>query len=127
MLAILLSLSLWWSNASPASFAEPGIEWMTELEHDFGDITYKKEVQHTFRFKNKGSEPLVIETIRTTCGCTGSTWDETPILPDSIGNITIEYDAKKGGYFRKSAKVYFEGKRTAERLWVSGFVVGGDE
>ena len=126
MLAILFSLSLWLGN-SIALPKENVVEWLTEMEHDFGDIPYQKEVKHTFKFKNKSTEPLVIETIRTTCGCTGSTWDETPILPDSIGTITIEYDAKKGGYFRKNAKVFFAGKRDAERLWVSGFVVGSDE
>lgn len=126
MTAFFLSICLWMVPTT-ASFIESPLEWLTETEHDFGDLIYQKPVAHTFRFKNKSSEPLVIETIRTTCGCTGSTWDETPILPDSIGNITIEYDAKKGGYFRKNAKVYFAGKRDAERLWVSGFVVGGDE
>lgn len=126
MLAILLSFSLW-LGATPVSSFENGMEWITETEYDFGDIAYQKPVQYTFRFKNTSTEPLVIETIRTSCGCTGSTWDETPILADSIGNITIEYDAKKAGYFRKSAKVFFEGKREAERLWVSGYVIGDDE
>lgn len=107
--------------------AEKPIEWLTEKEFDFGDIAPQKPVQHAFRFKNKGTEPLVIETVRTSCGCTGSTWDETPILPDSIGTINIEFDAKESGYFRKYAKVYFEGISGAEKLWVEGFVLENEE
>gem|GEM_PF-648145 len=126
MLLILFSLSFWLNNPV-VTLAEPTIEWLTETEYDFGDVIFQKPVQHTFRFKNTGTEALVIENVRTSCGCTGSTWDETPILPDSTGRITVEFDAKQSGYFRKYARVFLEGKRSAEKLWVSGFVVGADE
>ncbi len=126
MLALIFSISFWMGNPAALPTAVSSIEWLTETEYDFGDLPPQKPVQHTFRFKNTGSEPLVIETVRTTCGCTGSTWEETPILPDAIGTITVEYDAKKSGYFRKYAKIYFVGKKGAEKLWVNGFVVGDE-
>ncbi len=126
MIAFVVSIFLW-MNHSTAAFAEKPIEWLAEMEYEFGDIPMSKPVTHAFRFKNIGKQPVVIETVRTSCGCTGSTWDETPILPDSIGTIQLEFDAKESGYFRKYAKVYFEGIHGAEKLWVTGFVVEDEE
>lgn len=125
-MTFLLSIFLWIGSLA-VPVAEKPIEWLTETEYDFGDIPAQKPVTRTFRFKNKGDQPLVIETVRTSCGCTGSTWDETPILPDSTGMIQLEFDAKQGGYFRKYARVYFENINGAEKLWVTGFVVEEEE
>lgn len=121
-MTIFLTIFLWMANFAPIS-ADENVQWLTETEFDFGDIKMKEPVSYTFTFKNKSETPLVIETVRTSCGCTGSTWTETPISPDSIGSIVLEFDAKQAGAFNKSAKIYFEGKRSAEKIWVSGFVV----
>lgn len=126
MTALFLTFFLWMSSLE-APVANNAVQWLDETEFDFGDIAPQKPVEHTFRFKNTSDAPLIIETVRTSCGCTGSTWDETPILPDSIGMINLEYDAKQGGYFRKYARVYFQGVRGAAKLWVTGFVLENEE
>lgn len=127
MIGIILSISLWISGIYELPAVSASVEWLDETEFDFGAIARAQAVEHTFRFKNKSDRPLIIETVRTTCGCTGSTWDESPILPDSIGMINIEYDAKQSGNFRKYARIYFEGVHGAEKLWIKGFVVEDEE
>lgn len=122
MTILILSIFLWMANMTSIQTIDP-VKWTAETEFDFGDIKAGKPVQHAFTFKNLSPEPIVIETVRTSCGCTGSTWTETPVLPDSTGIVTLEFDAKQSGEFRKYAKVYFANLRSAQKLWVSGFVV----
>ncbi len=114
-------LAVWLIFTTPP--AEVKVQWLSAVEHDFGDIAKNKPVSHTFLFKNTGNAPLLIDNVRTSCGCTGSNWVETPILPDSIGRIVIEYDAGDTGYFYKSAKVYFNRQRKAEKLYITGVVL----
>ena len=99
------------------------VEWLCEETHDFGDILHQDEVTYTFEFKNVSGEPFVVDNVRTSCGCTVSDWGLEPILPDSIGQISVTYDAHDPGYFNKWIKVYFSGQRKAERRFIEGYVV----
>lgn len=103
--------------------SESKVSWLSPMEHDFGEITYQEPAHHTFQFKNTSGGPLVIDNIRPGCGCTAVDWEDTVIPPDSIGQIQASYDAHLKGYFRKSMKVYFQGQRKAEKLWLEGHVI----
>ncbi len=119
---ILHIISILWFAFLPAK-TPVRIEWLGETEYEFGDIALGNPVQHTFTFQNKGEAPLTIDIVRTSCGCTGSTWTQTPVLPDSTGTVVLEYDAAVSGEFRKYARVFFSEQRKAEKLWVTGFVL----
>ncbi|MFK8102128.1 MAG: DUF1573 domain-containing protein [Saprospiraceae bacterium] len=107
----------------PLLFIAPSkVEWNVPMEHDFGDIARRTPVVHDFSFKNVSGEDLIIDNVRTSCGCTAPDWDLAPIPADSIGHIRIEFDARDAGYFRKKIKVYFDGQRKAEKLYIEGFV-----
>lgn len=99
------------------------VHWLSPTEHDFGDIPYQEIAKHTFHFKNTSGVPLVIDNIRPSCGCTAVDWEEIVIEPDSVGYLQASYDAHMKGYFRKSMKVYFNGQRKAEKLWLEGYVI----
>ncbi len=103
--------------------APPVVEWLDEKEHDFGDIERNKPVVKFFKFKNISGEPITIDNIRTTCGCTAPDWSIEPVEHDSTSQLRIEYDAQKAGYFRKKIKVFFNSQRKAEILYVEGFVL----
>ncbi|NJO86715.1 MAG: DUF1573 domain-containing protein [Lewinella sp.] len=106
------------------AFASPRpVEWLGETTYDFGDIQAGKPVVFSFEYRNTGSEPLVIDNVRTGCGCTTSEWEEAPVAPGATAKLVVEYDARSVGYFRKYLKVYFRGHRGAEWLWIEGFVV----
>jgi len=98
------------------------IEWVTETEHDFGDLLYQQKQSFDFTFKNISDQAIVIDNVRPQCGCTAPDWDNSPIEPDSTGVIRITYDASKEGYFRKKIKVFFSGQRKGEKLYVEGYV-----
>ncbi|MCI5080957.1 MAG: DUF1573 domain-containing protein [Saprospiraceae bacterium] len=115
----------------PLLFVLPGnnsgvkskVEWLDATTHDYGKLERLQPAKTIFRFKNISSQPLTIDNVRTSCGCTAPAWPATPIEPDSIGTIEIEYDAHKKGYFQKRIKVYFSGQRKAEKLYIKGEVL----
>ncbi len=104
------------------SVAPSKIEWTTPTSHDFGLIDRGKEVKHVFTFRNLSKEPLIIDNVRADCSCTASDWDIEPIAPNAIGKITVEYDAKKKGYFKKRLTVWLHGQKQAEKLMIQGEV-----
>lgn len=96
--------------------------WLSDRNYDFGEITYEEPVTCFFRFKNTTNTPIVIDNVRTTCGCTAPDWSLEPVAPDSISEIKIIYDAKKYGYFKKKIRVFFSNQKKAEMLTIEGFV-----
>ncbi|MCB9266794.1 MAG: DUF1573 domain-containing protein [Lewinellaceae bacterium] len=98
------------------------VEWLTETTHDFGDIPQKKTAVFEFQFRNISDGALIIDNVRTSCGCTVPGWDTAAVSPDSTGVISVEYDARDLGYFNKKVKVYFNGQRRAEVLFIEGWV-----
>ncbi len=98
------------------------VRWPTGTEHDFGPLRLGRTAEHRFVFENISSEPIVLQTVRTECGCTAASWPEEPIAPQQRGEVVIEFHADHSGYFRKKVKVYFDRQRRAEVLWVSGQV-----
>jgi len=63
------------------------VEWLTPLEHDFGDVMHKEPAEFNFVFKNTSSDTMLIDNVRTTCGCTTPDWTWDPIAPDSTSSI----------------------------------------
>ena len=99
------------------------VKWLTPKSHDFGTVKGLEEQVHIFKFQNQSDEPVVIDNIRTTCGCTVPIWEEAPILPDSTSEIVVHFDAKYIGKFKKRIKVFVSNQRKAEVLEVSGEVL----
>lgn len=72
------------------SFARIGFEIS---EHNFGDVIQGKKVEYTFKFKNSGNIPLVLQNVLTTCGCTVPEWPKEPISPEGEGIIHVVFDS----------------------------------
>jgi hypothetical protein len=105
-----------------ATFLPSKIEWTTPTSHDFGLILRGAEAQHIFTFRNLSNAPLIIDNVRTDCSCTASDWDAAPIAPNATGKITVEYDAKKKGFFKKHLTVWLRGQKQSEKLMIQGEV-----
>jgi hypothetical protein len=108
--------------ASNTVSATPIVSWQTEKDHDFGKMRHERPQTFIFRFKNIHSEPILIENVRTTCGCTAATWTEGEIASGAEGEIVVEYDAYQRGSFSKKIRVFFNKQRKAEILWIRGDV-----
>ena len=97
------------------------VTW-TNTTHDLGAIALREPVEHVFHFHNNYDHPILVETVRTTCGCTVPEYDVEPVGPGEIGSIRIRYEGYRRGRFRKKIMVYFDVKKRAETLWIEGRV-----
>jgi hypothetical protein len=122
----LLGLTLTTARPIETSFAtgNPIVTWLTPRKHDFGTIQHDRPVVFVFKFQNISTETILLETVRTTCGCTAASWTEKPLAPGETGEVRIEYDAYKTGDFRKKITVFFDKQRKAEVLNITGTVEG---
>ena len=68
-----------------------------EPTHDFGEIMEGEKVVHNYKFKNTGSEPLIISNAKGSCGCTVPDWPREPIAPGAEAEIKVQFDSKGKG------------------------------
>jgi hypothetical protein len=68
------------------------IEWI-EQSKDYGKITEGQKLEVSFRFKNTGNKPLVIESVHPSCGCTVADPPKEPIAPGNEGEIKGSFDS----------------------------------
>jgi hypothetical protein len=75
----------------------PVMEWAGEgdgINHDFGTLKEGDKVTHIYKFKNTGAVPLIIETVRPSCGCTAPNWSKEPIPVGGTGEVEVVFDSK---------------------------------
>lgn len=74
--------------------------------HDFGTINEGQKVVHTYKFKNTGEAPLIIQSAQPSCGCTVPDWTKEPIPVGGTGFVKAEFDSNgKPGVNNKSITV----------------------
>jgi hypothetical protein len=64
-----------------------------KTEHDFGTIPEGKVVEYTFKFKNTGEAPLIIQNAQPSCGCTVPDWSKDPIPVGGTGFVKASFDS----------------------------------
>jgi hypothetical protein len=83
----------------------------TQLEvdqkhHVFGTIKEGEKVEHTYKVKNTGSNPLMISSVVVSCGCTASDFTKERIPPGGEGWVTLVFNsAGKEGLVKKNAHI----------------------
>ncbi len=85
--------SLFWTALICSVFGlpagcQPEIEFET-LSWDFGDSYPFQSLQHDFKYKNNGTEPLVITNVISTCGCTAAVASASSVLPGKTGIVSV--------------------------------------
>ena len=78
--------------AKAAAVAGPAIVF-EEVKYDFGSVVQGGTVDHTFKFKNTGTVPLVISNIGVSCGCTTPEWTKAPVMPGKTGTIAAHFNS----------------------------------
>jgi hypothetical protein len=77
-----------------------------KVEHDFGTIKEGEKVIHTYKFRNTGEAPLIIQNAQPTCGCTVPDWSKEPIPVGGEGFVKAEFDSQgKPGVQNKTVTV----------------------
>ena len=82
----------------------PEIEF-EKVVHDYGDVPYNGNGECEFRFTNTGTEPLLIQKPKSSCGCTIPSWPNEPILPGESDVIKVTYRTNRAGNINKTVTV----------------------
>ncbi len=106
-LLLLLSLSFFaGAQAVPESSTEEILK-LKETEHDFGKIPQGKPVYYTFEIVNVGSQPLKLDDVHASCGCTTPEWSREEIAPGATAHIKVGYNAASEGGFDKVVTITY--------------------
>lgn len=76
-----------------------------KVEIDYGNVPQNGDGLRTFKFKNTGTEPLIIKNARGSCGCTVPKWPNEPIKPGQTASIEVKYATDRLGTFTKTITV----------------------
>lgn len=99
---LVLNASAQQSVASKSTGAK--IKFESEVI-DYGVIQQDANGNREFKFTNVGKEPLMIQSVNSSCGCLVATWPKEPIAPGKSGVIKAHYDTKRVGKFEKTLTV----------------------
>ncbi|MBT8296626.1 MAG: DUF1573 domain-containing protein [Gramella sp.] len=90
---------------------------------DYGEIKKGSDGVRVFEVKNIGDAPLIIEDVKSSCGCTVPKKPENPIMPGETGEIQVKYDTKRVGPIRKTVTVYSNSEEPVKALKIKGAVI----
>ena len=92
--------------------------------HDFGDVSVADgSLSCTFTLTNKGSEPISIFEVVSSCGCTDVKWTRETIQPGGKGTVSATYKNEDGPMpFDKTLTVYISGVSKPSVLRIRGVV-----
>lgn len=109
-------------NAQDAAKPVSGMAW-TSTTIDFGKIEQGKPVSAEFEFQNPTMVPLIISSVRPTCGCTIADYPKEPVPPGKSGKISVTFNAASSGMFTKSIIVTSNAQEGNTALVIKGEVV----
>jgi hypothetical protein len=78
----------------------------TADNHAFGTVQEGPTADYEFQFKNTGKEPIVIQRVQASCGCTTPSYSKEPIAPGRTGTVKASYNTLgRPGEFTKTLTV----------------------
>ena len=88
-----------------------------------GEVEFQVPRQFKLGFTNKGSEPLVIEDVKASCGCLEVAYPKEAIAAGARGEISLTFDAKILGSFYKEVEVKTNASDKPAYIGIQGTVV----
>jgi Protein of unknown function (DUF1573) len=73
--------------------------------HDYGSIENGANGTCEFTITNTGTEDLIVENAKGSCGCTVPDWPKAPIKPGKSAVMSVKYDTKRTGPINKSVTI----------------------
>ena len=90
---------------------------------DCGNVVYEHPVTAKFELTNKGSLPMTIKDVKTSCGCTEVTFPKRQISPGENFTVDVTYDSRQLGHFSKDVALYSDVSQQPLYLKIRGVVV----
>ncbi len=127
---ILLFLAIMVSTAISVYSQEDNgpIIFFEENKFSFDTIARNSNGEHNFFFINTGSEPLLITSAFSSCGCVVPDYPKQPILPGEKSSIKVRYNTNIVGDFTKVIVVKSNAKNNPKSiLRISGVVIDNEQ
>lgn len=107
-----------------ASAVTGGPEIVFESEaFNFGKVKQGEEINHVFKFKNTGDQPLVVEA-KGSCGCTVPQVPTDPVAPGAVGELGVKVNtSNKRGQTSVTVYVTSNAKSGKKNLKIVGEVL----
>jgi Protein of unknown function (DUF1573) len=108
---------------APTPIASPKADvlQLKETGYSFGKIPQGRPVIHVFEIVNTGEQPLLLENVQASCGCTTPEWSKEAIAPGATASIKVGYNAYSDGHFNKTVTIFYNNGQT-KALIISGEV-----
>lgn len=92
---------------------------------DFGTIREADgKVSCSFEYVNRGKQPVVIDQVNVSCGCTTPEFSRKPIKAGERGELKVTFDpANRAGEFAKDITVFTGGRRYRTTLRITGNII----
>lgn len=82
------------TNTGATESSSTTIQWIDSAQQDLGTIKEGQTPEISWRFKNTGDKPLIIENASGTCGCTIAEKPTEPIMPGEEGTIKAKFNSE---------------------------------
>ena len=91
--------------------------------HDFGTIQDGSPQETVFSYTNTGDAPLVINEIKSTCGCTvPQDWSRAPLLPGESSQFTVKFNGKGINKTSKTVTIKANTQSGTESVRITAFI-----
>lgn len=101
-------------------------EFETEVI-DYGNIAQNADGKRVFAFKNIGSSPIIIKSVKASCGCTIPSKPEKAVLPGEVAEIEVTYDTQRVGGFSKTITIISNANEERKVVRIKGNVIKKDK
>lgn len=95
-------------------------QWNNGKVIDLGKIKKDKPITIIYKFTNSGNVPLIISSVKPSCGCTNVEYTKEPVNPGSEGFLKVANNASNTGVFNKSIVVYANVEGGKDELTIKG-------
>ena len=112
------------ANPKPVDTKPAEVVQLKETAYDFGKIQQGRPVTHNFELVNTGKEPLMLENVQASCGCTTPEWSKDAIQPGATSTIKVGYNAAAEGQFAKTITITYNDHQF-KTLTITGHVFKG--
>jgi hypothetical protein len=125
---LLLAALCWFTGmAAQAQQADTTVVFDVTV-HNFGDIAQNAGPQtYAFEFTNTGTEPVVIQSVSASCGCTTPGWTREPVASGQKGEVKATFNPSSLTPFDKTLTVRTNGVPAQIVLHIQGRVVAPTE
>lgn len=106
------------------SWAQGTFDFKTK-EIDLKDVeAVETPTTVTYKFKNSGSQPIVINRVSPATTLLQASWEREPVAPGKVGDITVTFQSTKlPADFNYTITVFSNATQTREQLKLRGRVV----